>query len=189
MRWVAIKKYITINGGMGAGKTEVGRSVAEKLYGTAFIDGDFIIEIHPFGCADYTSTKAMRLDNILHLSKNYYNFDDCKNIVLSWIMYEDTASELVAEISKLDVCFYHFVLTCNAETLTERWKNDEINDWRNDENLQTAIEQLEYFRNLPGATVIDTSELSVDMVANEIIVYLRALENSPILKLDGRRNL
>lgn len=169
-----MKKYIIINGSMGTGKTDVGRRVAEKLYGTAFIDGDFVIEIHPFECADYTSTKFMRLDNILHLSKNYCNFDDCKNIVLSWIMYEDLASDLIAEISKLNVCLHHFVLTCNAEALTERWKNDKVNDWRDDGNLQMAIEQLEYFSNLPDAIVVDTSKLSVDMVANEIIKIVGA---------------
>lgn len=154
---------------MGAGKTAVGRCIAEMLYGTAFIDGDFTIEIHPFECADYTITKAIRLDNILHMSKNYCNFEKCENIVLSWIMYDDTAHELVDKIFELDVCLHHFVLTCNAETLSKRWKNDKVNDWRNDENLQTAIEQLEYFRNLPGATILDTSELSVDMAAKEII--------------------
>ena len=84
-------------------------------------------------------------------------------------MYDDTAREFTAEVSKLGVELYHFVLTCDAEKLAERWKNDKINDWRNEENLQTAIEQLEYFRNIPGAIVVDTSELSVDMAANEII--------------------
>ena len=41
-------KVIIINGPMGVGKTTVGKYIAEKCTGTAFIDGDWCFDIHPF---------------------------------------------------------------------------------------------------------------------------------------------
>jgi len=162
-----MKKYIIINGGMGAGKSAIGRKVAEKLGRAAFINADFLIEMYPD--VDYSETKAMRRDNIVNMSRSYCDFHKCDFVVLAWIMYRDTASELLSEISNLNFEIYHFVLTCNAEVLAERWHNDAINDWRTEENLKTATEQLEYFSNLADCIIIDTSELSVDAAAEKVI--------------------
>ena len=41
-------KVIVINGPMGVGKTTVGKRIAEKVPGTAFIDGDWCMDLHPF---------------------------------------------------------------------------------------------------------------------------------------------
>lgn len=41
-------KVIIINGPMGVGKTTVGKYIAEKWEGTAFIDGDWCLDLHPF---------------------------------------------------------------------------------------------------------------------------------------------
>ncbi|MDE7292186.1 MAG: AAA family ATPase [Treponemataceae bacterium] len=62
-------KVIIINGPMGVGKTTVGKHIAEKYAGTAFIDGDWCLDIHPF--VGNRETKMMAIDNILHLVANY----------------------------------------------------------------------------------------------------------------------
>ena len=166
-----MKKYIIINGGMGAGKSVVGRKVAESLGRAAFIDADFLVEMYPN--VDYSETEALRRDIIVNMSRNYCNFDKCDYVVLGWIMYDNTASRLLAEISKLNFEIHHFVLTCNARVLAKRWNKDTINDWRTDENLDVAIEQLDYFKSLADCIVIDTSELSVDMAAEKIVEAIR----------------
>jgi len=43
-----MKKYIIINGTMGAGKSTIGRRIAERLGHAAFINGDFVIEMHQY---------------------------------------------------------------------------------------------------------------------------------------------
>ena len=69
-------KVIIINGPMGVGKTTVGKYIAEKYEGTAFIDGDWCLDIHPFG--GNRETKEMAIDNILHMIDNYRKCSMCK---------------------------------------------------------------------------------------------------------------
>ena len=162
-----MKKFIIINGTMGAGKSVVGRRIAEFMGRAAFIDGDFVIEMHPY--VDHTETFDIQRSNIVHMSKNYYNFDKCDSVILSWIMGEARAYKTVSEISELNYQIYHFMLTCNKEVLVERWRKDDVNDWRTDDNLNMAIEMLNDFNKRTDCIFVDTSGLSVDMVAKEII--------------------
>ncbi len=41
-------RVIIINGPMGVGKTTIGKYIATKYAGTAFIDGDWCLDLHPF---------------------------------------------------------------------------------------------------------------------------------------------
>ena len=166
-----MKKYIIINGTMGVGKSTIGRRIAELLGHTAYIDGDYVIELHPH--VDEKETKPMQRDNIFHLSKNYYDFDKCDSVVLSWIMGEVGTEMIITEISKMNFQVFHFVLTCNKEVLTERWYNDIVSDWRTDDNLNMAIQILDEFDKRTDCIFVDTSELSVNMVAEEIIKLVR----------------
>ena len=167
-----MKKFIIINGTMGAGKSVVGRRIAELMGRAAFIDGDFVIEIHP--CVDHVETFDIQRSNIVHMAKNYYNFDKCDSVILSWIMDEERAFETVSEIFELNYQIYHFVLTCSKEALAERWRKDDVNDWRTKDNLNVAIKILNDFSKRTDCIFIDTSGLSVDMAAKEIIEMVRA---------------
>ena len=62
-------KVYVINGPMGVGKTTVGRFLADSIPRTAFIDGDWCFDLHPF--VGNAETKAMAVDNILHMIANY----------------------------------------------------------------------------------------------------------------------
>ena len=165
-----MKKYIIINGAMGMGKSTVGKRVCEKLGRAAFIDGDFCLDIHPF--VGNTETITMARDNILHMSKNYFNCSECDTVVLSWIMGEGMVNKIISRLSDVGFKIYSFVLTCSGETLAERWKQDTINNWRNDENLSIAINSISDFENRAGCVVVNTDGLSVDEVAEEVIKKL-----------------
>lgn len=56
-------KIFVLNGPMGVGKTAVGKYIADKNPGTAFIDGDWCMDIHPFIGND--ETRMMAVDNTL----------------------------------------------------------------------------------------------------------------------------
>lgn len=157
---------------MGAGKSTIGRRIAEMLERAAFIDGDFVIELRPH-ISDHNQTREMQKDNILHISKNYSNFDKCDSVVLSWIVGENGTRKMISEVSRLNYKAHHFILTCYKEVLIERWHSDNSNDWRTHENLTTSLETLDEFNKRTDCMFIDTSNLSVDMVAEKIIQIVR----------------
>ena len=159
-------KVIILNGPMGVGKTAVGKYIAEHTHGTAFIDGDWCLDIHPF--VGNRETKEMAVDNILHMIGNYKKCSECKMIVLVWLM--DNAwvyNSIIEGIKKLGLEIKSVTLTCDKESLINRWKNDKECPWRTDEWLKISIDSLSYFAGLDN--VLDTRNLSIEEVAEKII--------------------
>ena len=137
-------KVIIINGPMGVGKTVTGKLIAEKNPGTAFIDGDWCMDLHPF--VGNHETKAMAIDNILHMIGNYQNMDGL--------------DALQAEAKCV-------TLVCDQESLIRRWKNDHDCEWRTDQWLAVSLKSLPHFASMENT--IDTSRLSADSVADLIM--------------------
>jgi len=167
-----MKRFIIINGPMGVGKTTVGKIICDKLGRAAFIDGDWCLDIHPF--VGNKETKAMAIDNIIHMTRNYFYCSESDTVVLSWIMSEQNTEKIISGVSDLDFQICDIVLTCGKEVLVDRWKKDTISEWRSDEKWFTqSINSLDNFSKLNGTHIIDTSALSADMVAEIIIKKLK----------------
>ena len=159
-------QVIVINGPMGVGKTTLGKYIADKNPGTAFIDGDWCMDIHPF--VGNRETKAMAIDNILHMIRNYSHCSAVAMIVLVWLMDEEwVRRRLLDGISALQMEVRSVTLTCDKENLLERWKNDRCCEWRTDEWLAVSLRSLPYFFSLENA--VDTSGLSVERTAKEVL--------------------
>lgn len=158
-------KVIMINGLMGVGKTTVGKYIAERNPGTAFIDGDWCLDLHPF--IGNRETKAMAIDNILHMIANYQKCSVCQMIVLVWLMDDEWVRESIREgISALDLELSSITLICCRDELFSRWKADTLCEWRTDHWLEISLNSLPYFSTLDHC--FDTTGLSVSQVA-EII--------------------
>lgn len=159
-------RAIIINGPMGVGKTTIGKYIAEKYEGTAFIDGDWCLDIHPF--VGNRETKTMAIDNILHMVENYSKCSICKMIVLVWLMDEQWVFEKVVDgISDIGLEVKSAVLVCDKNNLMDRWKNDKNCEWRTREWLEVSLKSLSFFSSLENG--IDTSNLAVDTVADMIM--------------------
>ena len=173
-----MKKFILINGAPGTGKIAIGRKLAESIGRCAYIDGDFVIELHPH--VDCKETYPMQKDNILHISKNYYDFAHCDTVVLSWIMGESLAVALTDDIAAMGYDVQHFVLTCDNAVLKDRWYKDTVADWRSDEFLVFATEMMERFSKRKDGNIVDTSCLSID----EAVARIKSISSNiaPLLK-------
>ena len=159
-------KVIIINGPMGVGKTTVGKYIADHYPGTAFIDGDWCMDIHPF--VGNPETRAMAVDNILHMIGNYQKCSVCRMIVLVWIMDDPQVIQRIMDgLSALQAEIKAVTLICNRENLIRRWNNDSICEWRTEEWLNVSLKSLPGFSAMDH--VIDTSDLSVDQVAELIM--------------------
>lgn len=116
-------KIILINGPMGVGKTTIGKYIAEKNIGTAFIDGDWCLDIHPF--IGNRETKTMAIDNILHMIDNYRKCSACKMIVFVWLMDNQWVYQRIIEgIETLQLDVKSVTLICDKASLINRWTND-----------------------------------------------------------------
>lgn len=159
-------KVIILNGPMGVGKTTVGKYIADRNPGTAFIDGDWCMDIHPF--VGNQKTKAIAVDNILHMIGNYLNCSVCGMIVLVWLMDDSWVIQRMMDgIAALRAEVKYVTLVCDKETLLSRWESDRISDWRTDRWLDASLKSLPQFANMNDA--LDTSSLSVEQIADLIM--------------------
>lgn len=151
---------------MGVGKTTIGKYIAEKNIGTAFIDGDWCLDIHPF--IGNRETKTMAIDNILHMIDNYRKCSACKMIVFVWLMDNQWVYQRIIEgIETLQLDVKSVTLICDKASLINRWTNDKNCEWRTEEWLEDSIKSLQYFETLENQ--IDTSNMNIEDVANKIM--------------------
>ena len=159
-------KVIILNGPMGVGKTTVGKYIADHHPGTAFIDGDWCLDIHPF--VGNQETKAMAVDNILHMIGNYQKCSVCSMVVLVWLMDEPWVIQKITQgLSALQAEVKNVTLTCSRESLIARWKEDHACEWRTDEWLNVSLKSLPGFESMENT--IDTTGRSVEQVAELIM--------------------
>ena len=159
-------KVIILNGPMGVGKTTVGKYIADHNPGTAFIDGDWCLDLHPF--VGNRETKAMAVDNILHMIRNYMSCSLCKMIVLVWLMDDPWVLQSITDgLSALHADVKNVTLVCDRENLIRRWENDHACEWRTDEWLKVSLASLPAFAAMENT--IDTGGLSVEHVADRIM--------------------
>ena len=159
-------KVIILNGPMGVGKTTVGKYIADHYPGTAFIDGDWCLDLHPF--VGNRETKAMAVDNILHMIGNYMKCSVCKMIVLVWLMDDPWVLQAITDgLAALQAEVKSVTLVCDRENLIRRWENDHNCEWRTDEWLKVSLASLPAFAAM--GNTMDTAGLSVERIAGRIM--------------------
>ena len=158
-------KVVILNGPMGVGKTAVGKHIAQTHEGTAFIDGDWCLDLHPF--IGNEETKAMAIDNILHMIDNYRKCSACRMIVLVWLMDDAWVRKDIADgISSMGLEIHSTTLICDKDELIRRWEKDDKCEWRTNEWLNISLKSLPHFSSLENC--FDTTGLSVSQVAEAI---------------------
>ena len=159
-------KVIILNGPMGVGKTTVGKYIADHYPGTAFIDGDWCLDLHPF--VGNRETKSMAVDNILHMIGNYMKCSVCKMIVLVWLMDDPWVLRAITDgLAALQAEVKSVTLVCDRENLIRRWENDHNCEWRTDEWLKVSLASLPAFAAM--GNTMDTAGLSVDRIAGRVM--------------------
>lgn len=118
-----MKTLVVIRGPMGAGKTAVSAQLAQLLPRSVRLDGDWCWDMHPFTVTE--ETKAMVLDNITHLLRNFLRCSEIDFVIFAWVLND--ASALGAIQSGLAGCEYdmHLVtLLPDAQTLRAQLSRD-----------------------------------------------------------------
>lgn len=159
-------EVIVLNGPMGVGKTTVGNCIANMVPGTALIDGDWCMDLHPF--VGNQETKAVAIDNILHMAGNYAKCSVCQKIVLVWLMDEEWVMRAIVDgLRKMDLGVKYATLICDRNALVNRWNSDQICSWRTPEWLEVSLRSLKHFGKMD--CLLETTSLKPEEVANLIL--------------------
>ena len=81
------------------------------------------MDLHPF--VGNRETKAMAVDNILHMIGNYQKCSECSMVVLAWLMDDQWVLRSIMDgLSALQAETKNVTLICDIEELRRRWRND-----------------------------------------------------------------
>jgi len=142
-----MKRLILIGGTMGVGKTTLCRELQKRLPRNVFLDGDWCWDAVPFTVTD--ETKAMVLDNIAHLLRNFLACSAYENVLFCWVLHEqEIIDELLARLPLDGVEVRAFSLTASPEALTKRLTGDIESGKREADVLERSLSRLPLYEKL-----------------------------------------
>lgn len=160
-----MKKLILIGGPMGVGKTTISKKLHQSLENSAFLDGDWCWDMHPFIVND--ETKKMVMNNIVYQLNQFLNCSSIHYVIFCWVMHEQSIIDEILSRIEFDCKVYNFSLVCTKEELIKRIQKDIDLGIRQQDVLKRSIERLEMYQHLQ-TTKVDTSMLSIDEVVSSI---------------------
>ena len=152
-----MKRLILVGGAMGAGKTETCRELLGIMQPGVLLDGDWCWNMQPFTVTD--ETKAMVMENIACLLRNFLQCSAYENIIFCWVMHDRAIiDEIVRRLRGLEFSLRVFSLTLPERTLKRRIKKDVRRGLRTPDVLDRSIERLPLFDGM------DTMKIDVGRV-------------------------
>lgn len=168
-----MKTLYLLGGPMGVGKTTVGKLLLKKLAAGVFLDGDWCWNASPFVVNE--ETKAMVLDNITHLLKNFLSCSVYENVIFCWVMHEQEILDRILyglgllgeQGTAQKTAVLSVSLLASPEALTERILADAAAGLRDDRAVERSLERLKHYDSL-NTIKIDVSRLSAEEAAGKI---------------------
>ena len=162
-----MKHLYLIGGPMGVGKTTVGKQLKTMLDKSAFLDGDWCWDIHPFTVSE--ETKALVTDNIVHLLSGYLRCSAVEHVVFCWVMHEQQIIDgLLARLPLEGCCVHSISLLCTQDVLRTRLQKDIDAGIRTEDVLARSLSRMPMYEKL-RTFIIDTSQLTPGEAARIIL--------------------
>lgn len=166
-----MKNVYLIGGPMGVGKTAVGQYLKHKLPNAVFLDGDWCWDANP--CKVTEETKDMVMDNICYLMNNFMRCSVYDNIILAWVMHEQSIIDTILEaIDHSDFNVLVISLLATKETLKQRIMRDVEAGIRTVDVLERSIKRIPLYQNVDSVKV-HTDGKSIAEISEEILGVLK----------------
>ena len=161
-----MKNLIMIRGAIGVGKTAVSRILRDRLPRAVFLDGDWCWDMSPFVVND--ETKAMVMDNIIHLLNNFLACSAYENVIFCWVMHQQAIQDQVlAGLNLAGHRVHCFSLVCSEAALEARIRGDVARGLRDEGTLARSLPRLSLYRAM-GGHIIETDGMTPEEVAARI---------------------
>ena len=168
-----MKRLILISGPMGVGKTTVATLLNRQLDHSVFLDGDWCWMMHPFTVTE--ETKAMVLDNITHLLRNFLACSQLETVIFCWVMDSQVILDtILARLELEDVAVCSFTLTATPEALARRVEADIARELRQPGDTERSIARLPHYDTM-DTIKLDVSDSSPEMAAEWILRHLETV--------------
>ncbi len=172
------KTLYLIGGPMGVGKTAVCQRLKARLEGSVFLDGDWCWDMHPFRVTE--ETRALVLDNITCLLDRFLRCTAFDHVIFCWVMHrQEIVDDILSRLDTRNVRVVHLSLTCSPEALAKRLGQDVRKGLREAEVIPHSLAYLPLYEAV-GGLHLDTTELTIDEAAGEILRMARQEEEEHI---------
>lgn len=162
-----MKTLYLIGGTMGVGKTTVCRELKNQLPRSVFLDGDWCWDMNPFVVTE--ETKAMVLDNITTLLKNFLRCSAYDHVIFCWVMHQQAIlDQILSRLDLTDVTVVPVSLVCSQEVLLQRLNQDVSAGLRQPDILLRSPQRLPLYDTL-DTHKIDTSYAAVPEIVQAIL--------------------
>lgn len=162
-----MKTLYLIGGTMGVGKTTVCRELKNQLPGSVFLDGDWCWDMNPFVVTE--ETKAMVLDNITTLLKNFLRCSAYDHVIFCWVMHQQAIlDQILRRLDLTDVTVVPVSLVCSQEVLLQRLNQDVSAGLRQPDILLRSPQRLPLYDAL-DTHKIDTSYAALPEIVQAIL--------------------
>lgn len=161
-----MKTLYLIGGTMGVGKTTVCQQLKKDLPKCVFLDGDWCWDASPFQVTE--ETKAMVLDNISYLLNNFLCCSAYENVILAWVMHEQSIVDAIIEQLNFSQCVIKCIsLLVDEDNLRDRLLQDVLSGVRTEDVIERSIARIPMYQQL-DTIKIDTNGKKVPMIVEEI---------------------
>lgn len=162
-----MKTLYLIGGTMGVGKTTVCRELKNQLPRSVFLDGDWCWDMNPFVVTE--ETKAMVLDNITTLLKNFLRCSAYDHVIFCWVMHQQAIlDQILRRLDLTDVTVVPVSLVCSQEVLLQRLNQDVSASLRQPDILLRSPQRLPLYDAL-DTHKIDTSYAALPEIVQAIL--------------------
>lgn len=161
-----MKHLYMIGGPMGVGKTVACQALKAQLNKSVFLDGDWCWDMHPFAVTE--ETKAMVMDNIVHLLTGFIRCSEIEHVIFGWVMHEQEIMDSILRKLPLEDCHVHAIsLVCSEDVLRARLQRDIEAGLRTADVIARSLARLPMYDML-NTLKVDTSNMTIEETAKAI---------------------
>ncbi|BAE81830.1 AAA family ATPase [Desulfitobacterium hafniense] len=162
-----MKNLYLIGGTMGVGKTATCQILKQKLNNSAFLDGDWCWDMHPFQVTE--ETKRMVIQNICFLLNNFIRCSAYENIIFCWVMHQQAIiDDILSQLDTVNCTVHSISLICSEQALRTRLEKDVASGIRAEDVVKRSIERIPLYEKL-NTCKVDVSDITPEQ-ATELIL-------------------